>query len=78
MQLYMGTQHAQRVVVQRNTCTEDNPQRVGTSNQWPVQTCMHSSSLINGINASACLNVCERCVYHHYQTGLLYATYMHV
>ena len=27
------------VVVKRNTCTEDNTQRVGTSNQWPVQTC---------------------------------------
>ena len=27
----MGTQHAQRVVVKRNTCTEDNAQRVGTS-----------------------------------------------
>ena len=36
---YMGTQHAQRVVVKRNTCTEDNTQRVGTSNQWPVQSC---------------------------------------
>ena len=27
----MGTQHAQRVVVKRNTCTEDNTQRVSTS-----------------------------------------------
>ena len=35
----MGTQRAQRIVVKRNTCTEDNTQRVGTSNQWPVQTC---------------------------------------
>ena len=35
----MGTQHAQRVVVKRNTYREDNPQRVVTSNQWPVQTC---------------------------------------
>ena len=34
----MGTQHAQRVVVKRNTFTEDNTQRVGTSNEWPVQT----------------------------------------
>ena len=24
---------------QKNTFTEDNTQRVGTSNQWPVQTC---------------------------------------
>ena len=36
----MGTQHAQRVVVNRNTCTEDtcnNTQRVGTSDQWPYK-----------------------------------------
>ena len=40
---YMGAQHAQRVVVKRNTCTDgtcNNTQRVGTSNQWPVQTCI--------------------------------------
>ena len=40
---YMGTRNAQRVVVKRNTCTEDtynNTQRVGTSNRWPVQTCI--------------------------------------
>ena len=37
---YTGTQHAQRVVVKRNTCTEDNTntQRVGTSNLWPTGT----------------------------------------
>ena len=69
----MGTQHAQRVVVKRNICTEDNTQRVGTSNQWPVQN-MHISSLINGIECmcmSQCLCVCtisNRLVYcmpHH-------------
>ena len=32
----MGTEHAQRVIVKRYTCTEDTCKRVGTSNQWPV------------------------------------------
>ena len=36
---YMGTQPAQNVVVNRSTCTENTWKRVGTSNQWPVQTC---------------------------------------
>ena len=49
----LETQHALRVVVKRNTCTEDNTQRVGTSNQWPVQTC----SLINGIECM-CMPQC--------------------
>ena len=53
----METLHAQKVVVKRNACTEDNTQRVGTSNQWPVQTCMHNSSLINGTEC-VCMSQC--------------------
>ena len=62
----MGAQHAQRVVVKRNTCTEDmckNTHRVGTSNQWPVQTCTTASSLINAwnrmhVHVTMFVNVC--------------------
>ena len=70
----MGTQHAQRVVVKRNTCTEDlcnNTHRVGTSNQWPVQ---HNSSYRMHVHVTMYVSVCTM---HHYQTGLLYATYMY-
>ena len=55
-QLY-GNSTCTKSSVKRNTCTEDNTQRVGTSNQWPVQTCMYNSSLINGIECM-CMSQC--------------------
>ena len=76
---YRGAQHAQRVVVKRNSCTEDtcnNTQRVVTSNQWPVQTC--TTAAVNKWNRMYLhVTMFVRCVYHHCQTGLLYATYMY-
>ena len=52
-QLYMGTQHAHRIVVKKNTTTEDicnnteekhrEYRKLGKSNQWPpAQTCTSS------------------------------------
>ena len=75
----MGTQHAQRVVVKSNTCTEDtcnNTQRVGTSNQWLYK---HAQQQFNGwnrmhVDVAMLVSVCSM---HHFQTGLLYVTYMH-
>ena len=56
---YMRTQHAQRVVVKRNICTEDNAQSLYIKSV--ACTNMHNSSLINGIECmcmSQCLWVC--------------------
>ena len=72
----MGTRHAQRVVVKRNTCTEvtcNNTLKVGTL----VCTNLHNSSLINGIECtcmSQCLSVFVPSLPDRF---IVYATYMY-
>ena len=65
----MGTQHAQRIVVKRITCTEDtcnNTQRVSVhriSGLYKHAQLLQQFNKWNRLNACACHNVCE-CVYH--------------
>ena len=78
-QLYGNSTCTKCIVVKRNTCTEDtcnNTQRVSTAISGLYKHAQQQFNKWNRPNACACHNVCE-CVYHHYQTGLLYATYMY-
>ena len=74
----MRTQHAQSSC-QKEYLYREYVQQYTESRYIKSVACtnMHNSSLINGIECICIsLYICE-CVYHHYQTGLLYATLCH-
>ena len=64
----MGTQHAQGVVVKRNTCTEDtcnNTQRVSTAISGLYKLAQQQFNKWNGMHVHVTMFV----LHHHYQRG---------
>ena len=72
----MEAQHAQRVVFKRYLYRGYARATIHRESVHQISGLYkHSQQQFSKWNnACACHNVCE-CVYHHYQTGLLYATY---
>ena len=65
-------QHAQRIVVKRNTCTEDkcnNTQSVGTSSQSPIKTCTFNKwnrmHVHDTISVSVCIIISRQVIVCH-------------